>query len=137
MRLLTAFSIASTLMAATLAPSGWRTWAPRAEIAPRTFVDSVHYRTRPGALVVTGNGNAGEHGGWEYDMTGIEPGAWYRFTAYYRSTGVPHESLEILPRVDWKTSAGKRAGRADYPYKTTRDGDWNKVTADIQAPEKV
>jgi predicted amidohydrolase len=118
-------------------PSGWRTWAPRAEIAPRTFVDSVHYRTRPGALAVSGNGNAGEHGGWEYDVPGVEAGAWYRFTAYYRCTGVPHESLQILPRVDWKSSANKRAGRADYPYITTRVGDWNKVTADVQAPPKV
>ena len=40
-------------------PSGWRTWAPRAEIAPRTYVDTVHYRTGPGALAITGNGNAG------------------------------------------------------------------------------
>jgi predicted amidohydrolase len=115
-------------------PAGWRTWAPRAEIAPRTFVDSVHYRTRPGALAISGNGNAGEHGGWEYEVAGVEPGAWYRFTAYYRTMGVPHESLQILPRVDWKTSVHKRAGRADYPYKTTREGDWNKVTEDVQAP---
>ncbi len=115
-------------------PEGWRTWAPRAEIAPRTFIDRIHYRTGPGSLAITGNGNAGEHGGWEYDVAGIEPHGWYRFTAYYRTIGVPHESLQILPRVDWKTSTNKRAGRADYPYKTTREGDWNKVTADLLAP---
>ena len=60
-------------------PNGWRTWAPRPEIAPRTFVDSIHYRTRPGALTITGNGNAAEHGGWEYDVAGIEPGALVPF----------------------------------------------------------
>ena len=147
MRLLLLLSAASMLAAAPVhvvqngftpgpdgIPSGWRTWAPRAEIAPRTFVDSIHYRTRPGALAISGNGNSGEHGGWEYDVPGIESGAWYRFTAYYRAIGVPHESLQILPRVEWKSGAGKRAGRPDYPYQTTRDGDWNKVTADVQAP---
>jgi predicted amidohydrolase len=150
MRLLLSLSIASILAAAPVHvvqngftpgpdgnPSGWRTWAPRAEIAPRTFVDSVHYRTRPGALAITGNGNAGEHGGWEYDVAGIESGAWYRFTAYYRCTGVPYESLQILPRVDWKSTAVKRTGRPDYPFKTTREGDWNKVTADVQAPDNA
>lgn len=147
MRLLLSLSLASVLTAAPVhvvqngfspgpggLPAGWRTWAPRAEIAPRTYVDTVHYRTRPGALAISGNGNAGEHGGWEYDVPGIESGVWYRFTAYYRSVGVQHESVEILPRVDWKTSTDKRAGRPDYPYKTTREGDWNKVTADVQAP---
>ena len=147
MRLLLSFAAASLLAAAPVhvvqngftagpdgVPAGWRTWAPRAEIAPRTFVDRVHYRTRPGALAISGNGNAGEYGGWEYDAGGIESRAWYRFTAYYRCTGVPHESLQILPRVDWRSGASKRAGRPDYPYKTTREGDWNKVTAEVQAP---
>jgi predicted amidohydrolase len=147
MRLLLSFSVAFALLAAPVhivqngftpgpdgIPAGWRTWAPRAEIAPRTFVDRVHYRTGPGALAISGNGNAGEHGGWEYAVAGIEANSWYRFTAYYRCTGVPHESLQVLPRVDWKSSAGKRTGRPDYPYRTTREGDWNKVTAEIQAP---
>ena len=31
-------------------PDGWKVWSPRAEIAPRTFLDSVHYRTRPASL---------------------------------------------------------------------------------------
>src|ERR1700730_18250101 len=114
MRLLLSFSVAFALLAAPVhivqngltpgpdgVPAGWRTWAPRAEIAPRTFVDRVHFRTRPGALAISGNGNAGEHGGWFSDLGGTDSGFWYRFTAYYRCTGVPHESLQILPRVDW------------------------------------
>ncbi len=150
MRLLLSVAFASLLAAAPIhvvqngftagpdgIPAGWRTWAPRAEIAPRTYIDRIHYRTGPGSLAVSGNGNAGEHGGWEYDVSGIEPNSWYRFTAYYRSMGVHHESLEILPRVDWKTATDKRTGRPDYPYKTTREGDWNKVTADVLAPAKA
>ena len=40
---------AATAQAASLIsvpPSGWTAWAPRDEIAPRTFIDTVHYRTR-------------------------------------------------------------------------------------------
>ena len=124
----------ASLLAADGVPAGWQTWAPRAEIAPRTFVDNVHYRTHPGSLAVSGNGNAGEHGGWERVVSGIEPGSWYRFTAYYRVAGVPYESMQILPRVDWRTSAGKPAGRADYPYRAIREGEWNRVAEDVQAP---
>jgi predicted amidohydrolase len=112
------------------APQGWRTWSPREEIAPRFFVDH-------GALTVSGNGHAGVYGGWEYPVSGIESGAWYRFVAHYRSTGVPHESWQILPRIDWRTSDGGRAGQIDFVYKTVREGDWNKVTAEIQAPQNA
>ncbi|HUS05630.1 MAG TPA: carbon-nitrogen hydrolase family protein [Bryobacteraceae bacterium] len=115
-------------------PPGWRSWSPRAEIAPRVFVDNVHYRSRTGSLAISGNGIAGEHGGWEFVAPGVEPGAWYRFIAYYRCTGVPYESLQILPRVDWLTAAKKRAGVPDYVYQTSREGEWNRVTADVQAP---
>ena len=127
-----AVSFAATLPTTT---NGWRTWAPRPEIAPRTFLDPIHHRTHPNSLAVSGNGNAGEHGGWEYDIHDITPNRWYRFTAYYQTVGVAHESLEIMPRVDWKTAANKSTGRPDYPYKTSREGDWNKVTADLLAPQ--
>jgi predicted amidohydrolase len=118
-------------------PAGWTTWSPREEIAPRTFVDAVHYRRRPGSLAISGNGNAAEHGGWEYAVAGVEAGAWYRFTAYYRTTGVPHESLQILPRIDWRAAQGRRTGHTDFVYKAAREGEWTQVNAEVQAPEKA
>jgi predicted amidohydrolase len=121
------FLLAGGLYASGAVPDGWRTWAPRAEIAPRTFVEG-------GALAISGNGISGEHGGWERDIPSVESGAWYRFTARYKCVGVPYESMQVLPRVDWKTSTGKRAGRPDYPYRTTIEGAWTRVTADVQAP---
>jgi len=127
MRLLLLCCIPFLLVGSDALPAGWRTWAPRAEIAPRTFVES-------GALAISGNGIAGEHGGWESDVRGIESGAWYRFTALYRCSGVREESRQILPRVEWQTSAGKRAGRPDYPYQASAEGQWKRITADVQAP---
>ena len=34
----------------------------------------------------------------------FEPGKWYRFTAYYRSTGVRAENWQIGARLDWRNS---------------------------------
>jgi predicted amidohydrolase len=115
-------------------PDGWTVWSPRAEISPRTFLDPVRYRTKAASLAISGNGNAAEFGGWQRVVDGIDVGAWYRFTAYYRCAGVPHESLQIVPRVDWRASE-KRAGRPDYVYKSARDAEWMRVTTDVQAPE--
>jgi predicted amidohydrolase len=118
-------------------PPGWTTRSPREEIAPRTYVDMVHYRSRPGSLAISGNGNAAVCGGFEYAVAGVQPGTWYRFTAYYRAAGVPYESLQVFPRIDWQAAQGRRAGRPDYVYKAAREGDWTRVTAELQAPEKA
>jgi predicted amidohydrolase len=118
-------------------PAGWTTWAPRPEIAPRTFVDMIHNRAKPGSLAISGNGNPAEFGGWEYAVQGIEPGKWYRFVAYYRAEGVRYEPLQVLAWLDWATAMGKRAGQPDYVYWMEPDGDWTKVSLDAAAPEKA
>ena len=118
-------------------PAGWATWAARDEIAPRTYVDQVHYRTHPGSLATSGNSNAAAYGGWEYTAPGISAGKWYRFTGYYRAEGVTDENLQIVSRIDWRTADGKRAGRPDYAYAVTREADWRRVRLDAPAPEQA
>jgi predicted amidohydrolase len=118
-------------------PSGWTVWAARPEIAPRTFVDTTRYRSEPGSLAISGNSNAAEYGGWEYLAPGISTGKWYRFTAYYRAEGLQEEGLQVAARLDWRTADGKIAGRPDYPYAVTRDGEWTRLTLDAPAPEKT
>lgn len=118
-------------------PPGWRTWSARPEIAPRTFVDHVHYRHQPGALAISGNSNAAACGGWEYAVTGIEAGKWYRFTTYYRAEGLQYEPLQVVSRLDWATTDGKRAGQPDYGYWVRPEGEWRRVTLEAPAPEKA
>ena len=118
-------------------PAGWRTWAARPEIAPRTFVDSVHYRKTPGSLAISGNSNAAACGGWEYTAQGIEAGQWYRFTAYYRAEGLRDEPLQVYSRLDWVADGGKRAGQPDYAFRVEPDGEWRRVTLDAPAPGKA
>ena len=99
---------------------GWKLTAQRAEIAPTVYVDQVHYRTKPGALAISGGSNAAAYGGWEYQVSDIVPGRWYRLTAYYRTQGITYEPLQVLARLDWTQASGKRAGQPDYAYRNER-----------------
>lgn len=118
-------------------PPGWTTWSARPEIAPRTFVDTVHYPSRPGSLAISGASNASAYGGWEFAVRGVESGHWYRFTACYRAEGVDYESWQIVSRLDWVAADGQRAGQPDYAYHVTPAGEWKQVTLDAPAPPKA
>lgn len=127
MRLLAAFLCAGCALASELpVPEGWKPWAARPEIAPRTFVERQ-------ALAISGNSNAAAYGGWEYTQP-AEGGKWFRFSALYRTEGLTYERLQVVSRLDWKTAEGKRAGQPDYAWQTTLDGDWRRVTLDAPAP---
>lgn len=115
-------------------PVGWRAWSQRDETAQRVFVDTIRNRGEAGSLAVSGNSNTAGHGGWQKDLDGIEPAAWYRFRAYYYSEGVAAENWQVVARLDWRTEAGKRAGEPSYPYRLKRDGTWTVLTGDFQAP---
>jgi predicted amidohydrolase len=115
-------------------PSGWRTWAARPEIAPRTFVDLVHYRNAPGSLAIAGNTNAAEYGGWQYVAPGVQPAKWYRFSAYYRAEGLQDERRQVVSRLDWAKVDGSRAGQPDYVYAGEPAGEWTHVSVDAPAP---
>jgi predicted amidohydrolase len=144
-------------------PPGWTAWAARPEIAPRTFVDAVRYRSSPGSLAINGASNAAAYGGWHRLVEGIEPGRWYRLTAYYQAEGVADEALRVLARLDWQTAQNERAGRPEYAYKLTRadepgpavvggnaspaaarkaagisaSGVWKRLTLEAPAPTKA
>lgn len=115
-------------------PAGWQTWSARPETAPRAFVDTAHSLGAPGALAISGNGNAAAFGGWEFRTAGVEGGRWYRLTAHYRAEGVRDEALQILARLDWMGAAGKRVAQPDYAYRTEPRGQWRKVTLEAPAP---
>ncbi len=117
--------------------TAWSTWAPRAEIAPRTFIDNIHYRSHPepGSLAISGNSNPAAYGGWEYVARGVTPGKWYRFVGYYRHQGAANERNQVIARLDWRRTNGKRSGRPDYAWQTRHEGEWTRLTLDAPAPE--
>jgi predicted amidohydrolase len=111
--------------------SEWSAWAPRPEIAPRTYIESLAGKDR---LAVSGDSNAAAFGGWERTVREIRGGSWYRFRASYRAEGLDYPARQIVSRLDWLDATGKRKGQPDYPWSATSDGEWTTVSLDAQAP---
>jgi predicted amidohydrolase len=88
-------------------------------------------------LAISGNTNPAAYGGWQYTASGISAGKWYRFVAWYRSEGLQDEALQVVARLDWRSPDGKTAGRPDYPYSVTPEGEWTKLVLDAPAPQKA
>jgi len=105
--------------AASLEFKEWTTWSARPETAPRTYVEN-------GVLVISGNSNVAEHGGWERRIDGVEAGKWYRFSARYRAEAVTAESWQVVARLDWR-SERVRATEPDYVYQSKREGEWTRA----------
>ena len=118
-------------------PAGWIVWSHRPDSAPRVFVDSVNSLGQAGSLAISGNSNPAAHGGWERRIPGVQPGLWYRFTAFYRAEGVTAENWQIVARLDWRDAGGGRAGQPDYVARARREGVWTRVSLDAPAPEKA
>ena len=115
-------------------PAGWAAWAERDEIRPRCFVDPGRFRSAPGSLAISGDGNPLEHGGWARQVGGIRAGRFYRLTAYYSCKSVPDEGRQVVARVDWLDEQGRRVGQPDYASDTSEDGPWRRVTLRVPAP---
>jgi predicted amidohydrolase len=118
-------------------PSGWSVWSARSELAPRAYVDQARRRQALGSLAISGNRNPAVYGGWEHTVAGVQAGKWYRLVAYYQSTGLDYEPLQVVSRLDWAGADGKRVGQPDYAYLTEPQGDWRRVTLEAPAPEKA
>ena len=118
-------------------PAGWKTWAPRAEVMPRTFIDTVHFRTGPGSLAVNGNSNPAELGGWEYLVEGVRPGAWYHFEAWYKAEGLTYEPVQAFAKLRWIGADGKPDGSPDFPISVNPEGGWTRLTLDARARAKT
>jgi predicted amidohydrolase len=118
-------------------PSGWSSWSPRDEIQPKCFVDSLHYRTPPGSLAISGRSDAAEYGGWARTVPGIKPGQYYRLTAYYRCQDVADPRRQVVARLDWLDASGRRTAQPDYAYETSADGEWTRVTTSVPAPAQA
>jgi predicted amidohydrolase len=127
--------IEQTSFTGTPEQSGWHISAQRPEIAPRGWIDRTVGRGKQGSLALSGGGNAAAYGGWERNVAEIRPGAWYRLTAEYRSSGFEYDRRHVLARLDWQTPDGHRAGHPDYGTVVSKDGEWSKIVIDAPAPD--
>ncbi|MCX6624145.1 MAG: carbon-nitrogen hydrolase family protein [Acidobacteria bacterium] len=119
-------------------PGGWRIVAQRPEIQPKGWIDEKGGRRGQGALVLSGGSNSAAYGGWQRRLDAVQPGAWYRFSAYYRPEAVTEESLQVLARLRWIPSNNAHAGRPEYVSRVVgREGDWRKVELEMPSPENA
>jgi predicted amidohydrolase len=114
--------------------SSWKTWAPRAEIAPQ-FLKAVSSGQR--VLKIISKGNFGNFGKWTCDVSGITPGDTYKFSAEYLPEKIVNESTSITAMLTWKTSGGgfKSRDYIDGSF-TVKDG-WRGLTRTIDVPGGV
>lgn len=116
------------------APAGWSAWSHRPESMPRTFVDTRVSRGGRGSLAVNGQSNVAAYGGWRKYVTGVQGGEWVRLRAFYQAESVAAENWQIVARLDWQNAAGKRSGEPAYVSWTQRQGEWNELQSEAQAP---
>lgn len=115
--------------------TGWKPWSPRDEIAPRCSLDAKTFRSAPDSLAVSGNDNPSAYGGWVREVGDLKDGKHYKLTAYYRTEKMTSEPNQVVARIDWLGTRGKRVGYPDYGYLTEPAGDWTRVTIHVPAPE--
>jgi predicted amidohydrolase len=131
---LASFRAFSRLPVADGAPAGWRTWSPRAEIAPRFSVDAAVGRSGGGSLRISGGGNPGAFGAWRARITGVVGGRTYRLSAWCRTEGVARPHHDATARLEWLDAAGVQLRLLDNALEDARDGEWTRLSHTIDAP---
>ncbi len=122
---------------ADAAPDGWRSEAPRAEIAPEFRVERPADARAANAylLGLAGRGDAAVDGRW-VRVVPVKAGTHYQFTAEYQARGVEEPERSVLARVEWLDARGKRVETPEYPLSSPRRSPdaWTAVAGTYLAP---
>jgi predicted amidohydrolase len=115
----------------------WKSWSPRAEIAPQFSFDAKGGREGRGALKIAARA-ASDYGAWRGTIADLRAGQHYRFTAWYRAQGVDDERRSVITRLEWLDAAGKpvrvNVRPPEYPLNGPREAGWVKMESELQAP---
>src|SRR5512135_1670092 len=110
-------SVLLFLMAAPAAPDaastdGWKPYAVREEIAPRSFSE----RDARGGLVLglAGRGDDAVDGRWVREVP-VAPGKTYAFRASWRAANVGSPARSVLARLVFLDAAGQPMRPMEYP----------------------
>jgi predicted amidohydrolase len=114
---------------------GWKPYAVREEIAPRSFAE----RGAGGALVLglAGRGDDAVDGRWVREVP-VVPGKAYAFRAAWRAENVAAPSRSVLARLVFLDAAGEPMRPMEYPLVGPAGADgWTPVAGVYVAPEKA
>jgi predicted amidohydrolase len=123
-----------TAARAGTAPEGWRPYAVREEIAPRSWTD----RDAQGRLLLglAGRGDDAVDGRWVREVT-VVPAHFYRFHAEYRAQGVRSVARSVLARLVWLDDSDRSRRAMEYPTvsgEATEEG-WTALGGVYRAPD--
>lgn len=120
------------------APDGWRAFAVRDEIAPKSSVEQGDGGNGY-LLVLAGRGDPSVDGRWQRTVP-ASAGKFYDFRADYQAERVATPARSVLARVVWLDAAGKQINQPEFPMTAPAaapsDG-WRVLTGTYQAPEKA
>src|SRR5688572_9523938 len=118
------------------AADGWKFYAIRDEIAPKSGVvldKSGAYR-----LTLSGGGNDSVDGRW-FKRLPVTEGKYVVFTARYKAANVATPTRSILGSIVWLDAKGKQVEQAESPFTVpTPEADGSKrVTSTYQVPPRA
>ena len=122
--------------ASEAAPEGWRPWAVREEISPRSWTDrDAEGRLRLG---LAGRGNDAVDGRWAREVA-VTPGQVYRFRAEYRARGVATPERSVLARLVWLDDSDRSRRAMEYPTVSAapEEDGWTTLSGVYRAPDGV
>jgi len=105
------FFIAS---AAGQTPAEWKFESQRKEIAPVWSVDTKNTFNGQSTLMLGGGGKAYADGHW-YNVIKVEPGAYFKFHGYFKSSKVDDTNRSILATIVWQNESGERVEFIEFP----------------------
>jgi predicted amidohydrolase len=118
--------------------SDWKFESQRQEIAPIYAVDNqVSYQGKP-TLTLRGGGKAHADGHW-YKIISVEPGDYFQFRSFFKTTFVDEPERSILARIQWQNAKGEQVGFIEYPAvlpEKTHDG-WNAFEQIYKIPAEA
>ena len=96
------------------APEGWRTAAPRAEIAPEFYFEAKGGRGHEGGFVIRHDSRDGLDGYWTKTFP-IEGGRYYRFEVFRKTRAVSSPRRSAIVRLLWQNDRGGKVVRDEAP----------------------
>lgn len=118
--------------------SAWKHWAPRDEIAPEFSFDAQGGRDGRGALKISPRSRL-DFGAWRRTFDGFSTGQTYRFSAWYRTTGIDEARRSVIARLEWLDARGKPVRFSvrppEFPLDVAREGEWSRMETVVQVPE--
>lgn len=114
------------------APEGWRTWAPRAALAPEARVAG----SGPARALEMRSRKYEDYGKWMTTVSPVAAGSAYRFEVEYQPAGILHERVSVAAIVTWsRDEDGAQAVQRDYLDRLSAAGQWRRLSRELRAPE--